>query len=179
MTHGLLKINGELLEASCSCCKETLYDYERHLVDINVWPLEEKMRGCSVNTMLDRLEKFSFSAKEKACGRCRKFYTSEVAGLVLKVRKYFDGLCLDCMDKSKSKYSDDHEDYWAHDEMGQRDWSRHCRVTHGQPSWYFSFMGRKEDRDSFNRREKKLASAHRRRYRRWNDPDSESSSDSD
>jgi hypothetical protein len=36
------------------------------------------------------------------------------------------------------------EDYWRHNEFGYYRHRGTCRVSHGQPTWYFSFMGRKE-----------------------------------
>ncbi|KAI1287747.1 hypothetical protein F5Y03DRAFT_380293 [Xylaria venustula] len=57
-----------------------------------------------------------------------------------KVRDNFDGLCLDCMHKFKT--GDDNCDYFAHDRPGHYD--HNCRVRHKQPTWYFSYMGRKE-----------------------------------
>ncbi|KAI0477008.1 hypothetical protein F4859DRAFT_521578 [Xylaria cf. heliscus] len=65
---------------------------------------------------------------------------SEVLSASDRVRKNFDGLCLDCMHKFKT--GDDDSDYFAHDKPGNHD--RGCRVRHGQPTWYFSYMGRKE-----------------------------------
>ncbi|KAI1115021.1 hypothetical protein F5Y14DRAFT_450380 [Nemania sp. NC0429] len=58
-----------------------------------------------------------------------------------RVRGNFGGLCLDCMHKFKNG-GDDDDDYFAHDRPGNHD--RGCRVRHGQPTWYFSYMGRRE-----------------------------------
>ena len=46
------------------------------------------------------------------------------------------------MDASNPKLSSDDEDYWHHDD---RDipWNDGCRINHDQPTWYFSFMGRR------------------------------------
>lgn len=46
------------------------------------------------------------------------------------------------MDASKPKIGDADEDYWRHEE--DEKWDDGCRISHGQPTWYFSFMGRKE-----------------------------------
>ena len=51
--------------------------------------------------------------------------------------------CTDCMNISKPKLGDADEDYWHHSDLGVG-WDKGCRIRHGQPSWYFSFMGRKE-----------------------------------
>ena len=54
------------------------------------------------------------------------------------VRKYFDGLCLDCMDYTQAKFADEDDDYWNHLVHGVQ-WDMNCRVKHGQATWYFSF----------------------------------------
>lgn len=48
----------------------------------------------------------------------------------------------DCMRASSIEAED--EDYWRHAETGYYRSRGICRVSHGQPTWYFSFMGRKE-----------------------------------
>ena len=47
------------------------------------------------------------------------------------------------MDASKPKYRDADEDYWNHAKSNVA-WDLSCRIRHGQPSWYFSFLGRKQ-----------------------------------
>lgn len=64
-----------------------------------------------------------------------------------RVRGYFDGLCLDCLDRSKPKLGDADKDYWRHATLKEHEWVRGCRFPHKQSTWYFSFNGRKEDRD--------------------------------
>jgi len=63
------------------------------------------------------------------------------------------------MDASKPKLRDSDEDYWAH-ARPQYAWDSECRVDHGQPTWYFSFMGR---------REKMIQWTHKKRKRRDSD----------
>lgn len=47
-----------------------------------------------------------------------------------------------CMNSSQSKTGDSDEDYWFHDQM--KYWDNGCKFRHGQPTWYFSFMGRRD-----------------------------------
>lgn len=47
------------------------------------------------------------------------------------------------MSSSKPKLGDADEDYWCHASLGVH-WDHGCRVKHQQPTWYFSFMGRKQ-----------------------------------
>lgn len=37
------------------------------------------------------------------------------------------------------------QDYWFH-HLWKESYDRKCRISHGDPTWYFSFMGRKEKR---------------------------------
>ena len=78
-------------------------------------------------------------------------------GLVILARdkalEYFDGLCLDCMDHSNPKMDDDTDDvYWEHNKL--RKWDLRCRTSHGEPTWYYSYMGRKETQNLKLRKER-------------------------
>ena len=97
--------------------------------------------------ILDRLEKFKFEAKPSACVTCRKDYKAMVTRSQEYVECYFDGLCLDCLDRSKPKLRDPDLDYWRHHKLKENQWINGCRFPHKQPTWYFSFNGRKEERD--------------------------------
>ena len=150
--RGLFRPCEHLFSTDCKCRKETLYDYQKHLVDIDVWPLETVFQKTPMNEILDRLNKFNFEAKPTACGTCRRDFRGKVKDIGEQVRRYFDGLCLDCLDRSRPKLGDPDMDYWRHHTLKENEWITGCRFSHKQPSWYFSFMGRKEDRDRFMRR---------------------------
>ena len=49
---------------------------------------------------------------------------------------------LDCMNASDPKLGDADEDYWHHSKLSVH-WDAGCRIRHAQPSWYFSFLGRR------------------------------------
>lgn len=102
-----------------------------------------------MNEILNRLQKFKFEAKSSACGTCRRNYKGCVEEIGEYVGCYFDGLCLDCLDRSEPKLGDLDMDYWRHHTIKEDEWIRGCRFRHKQPTWYFSFNGRKEDRDRF------------------------------
>ena len=70
----------------------------------------------------------------------------------MRTGAYYDGMCLDCMDRLKPKTGDGDDDYWQHNNFRDEDgWFEGCRIKHKQPSWYFSFMGRKEDKDTLQK----------------------------
>ena len=125
------------------------------MYDIEVWPLERTCQRSPMDTILKRLDDFSFAAEKGACHNCSKDYKTLVKAGQRKTRLYFDGLCLDCMDRTKPVTRDEDMDYWQHDILGESDSIRGCRSgDHGEPTWYFSFMGRTEIRDRFLRNQR-------------------------
>ena len=148
----LFRPNEDLLQASCKCKERTLFGYEKAMYNIEVWPLERTCQKSAMRTILQRLDNFSFAVEEGACQSCRKDYKETVKAAQTKTSEYFDGLCLDCMDRTKPVTRDEDMDYWQHDTLGESDFIDHCRVgRHGEPTWYFSFMGRTEIRNRFLR----------------------------
>ena len=107
-----------------------------------------------MTAILDRLKNFKFEAKSSACGTCRRDYKVTVSSIENYVRHYFDGLCLDCLDRSKPKLGDTDMDYWRHHKVKEHEWVKGCRFRHKQPTWYFSFNGRKEERDRLMKEKK-------------------------
>jgi hypothetical protein len=55
------------------------------------------------------------------------------------------------MCSSKTKNDEDRQ-YWNWSQTGRYAYNTHCRIKHGQPTWYFSFMGRKEKMASFQKK---------------------------
>ena len=103
-------------------------------------------------TVLGLLEKFSYEAKKDACVRyCRKDFKAIVKAAQTKTKNYLDGLCLDCMDKSNPVTGNADTDYWKHNKLDMSDFVRDCRIKHQEPTWYFSFMGRRDAMDRFQR----------------------------
>ena len=67
------------------------------------------------------------------------------------------------MDASKPKLSSEDEDYWKHTKL-DIPWDAGCRISHDQPTWYFSFMGRKAKMMEW--RKEKQQNGGRSHYRR-------------
>ena len=147
LRRGLFGPSEELHRLTCKCRVSTAFGYEDALMKLELWPSKRLMEKGSVRDILNALLQFRYEAPSTACVLCHMNFMGKIRRVHDNVEKSFDGLCLDCMDRSKSKLRDHHEDYWHHDRMEERGYSRHCRFTHGQPTWYFSFLGRKEDRD--------------------------------
>ncbi|KAL8707728.1 MAG: hypothetical protein Q9220_007308 [cf. Caloplaca sp. 1 TL-2023] len=152
----LYRPNDKLLQAFCPCRKETLYDYEKALTDIQVWPLEKVAQHTAIQTIIKRLHAFIYAAKSTGCRTCRMDFSNMVSSAGSLTHRYFDGLCLDCMDRSKSK--DEDGDYWIHQDFNEMDHIKCVRGLHIQSTWYFSYMGRRQRRDRM-RRDKHMARA--------------------
>lgn len=108
-----------------------------------IWPLHEHHKK-SVQEVLDSdgFQNWSVDIPDGACMSCRSALSSStVKALHTKITADFHGICVDCMKMTKGK--DVHEDYWEHDR--EKQWDLGCSIHHGQPTWYFSFMGRKTD----------------------------------
>ncbi len=129
-------------DASCACRKGTLYDYQNALFVTGIWPLEETFIKTPMDQILSKLSFFKYVRTGALCGTCSKDYKTAVRSAKRNTESYFEGLCLDCMNKERPKLRDDDEDYWNHNKM-KDNWDEGCRAQHGQPTWYFSFMGRK------------------------------------
>jgi hypothetical protein len=116
------------------------------LVKVQVYPLETVFPKTSMNTLLSRLGSFDLGATG-ACYTCNIDWKQQAKQAKTITQGYFDGLCLDCMDKSKpprGKNSD--ELYWTHLSSENGKWDKNCRIPHGEPSWYMSWCGRDEHR---------------------------------
>ncbi|KAI1129577.1 hypothetical protein F5Y10DRAFT_263964 [Nemania abortiva] len=147
------------------CLDVMVFSHKRSLLITGIkslFSLADRKR--TLNQLLDNLDKYEFSLAKiepqhpgeninsswstKLCHDCTgerlsheaAKLTSKVLSASERVRENFGGLCLDCMHKFRNGNDDD--DYFMHDKRGHHDHS--CRVKHGQPTWYFSYMGRKE-----------------------------------
>ena len=131
---------------TCSCWQKTSAEYLAALVKCEVYPLEESFPKNSVTQTFDRLEGFGHTSAAKDCRSCNVNWPECVSSACEIVSGYFDGLCLDCMDHSKPKGADEDEDYWTHDFKPSRRWDQNCRIKHGEPTWYHSWLGRDDRR---------------------------------
>ncbi|KAL8828413.1 MAG: hypothetical protein Q9170_006612 [Blastenia crenularia] len=145
----LFEVTATLFQADCRCKEKTLFGYEKALYDVHAWPLSSEVLRNTIRIVLDRLKQFRYRTAPGACQSCNRNYERIVRQARENTETYFDGLCLDCLDRSKPKTENEDTDYWRHHTLQPGQWDAGCRVSHGQPSWYFSFMGRKEDRDAF------------------------------
>jgi hypothetical protein len=156
---------------NCSVNEKSLKAYIEGIKLTKIWPLET-MHTRSNEDIVESPGFVNWKCKipEGACYSCRsKLEGSHIEKTGDKIRDYWDGLCLDCMDISAPKTGDLNTDYWLHNKL--EDWDRNCRISHTRNTWYFSFMGRSEIMSSFNREQQQRKKAARlaARPRRFSD----------
>ncbi|THV51991.1 hypothetical protein BGAL_0092g00040 [Botrytis galanthina] len=160
LIRGLFDPLEEFTKCECACSARSLMSYVTAITKTGIWPLQACWKK-SVQDILNSpgLKKFSPKVPKGSCRKCiTLLQTKSAQKIATKVQFAFHGLCLDCMDASKvttrtngnPRRANEDEDgagmstsdqaYWEHDRMGE--WSLDCRISHGQPTWYFSFMGR-------------------------------------
>ncbi|CZR57067.1 uncharacterized protein PAC_06956 [Phialocephala subalpina] len=140
--------------SSCSCKMEGYFQYGLALDKTGVWPLEEVMHGrdaFSLQQILQGLGRFGYKAPNETCNLCSQDFATTVVGpTVDRVQRNFEGLCLDCIDKGEKRDWD--FEYRYH--QARRVWDMAeagCRFEHSEPTWYFSWMARKQAADFFER----------------------------
>jgi len=148
--RGIWEYVGQLLEDSgikrnCGKWASTAGHYFAALVKIEAYPLEKHFPKNSVNKLLERLEMFHMGPIG-TCFKCCIDWNSKVKEARKSTRRYFDGLCIDCMDRSRPKRDNTDLDYWKQAESINGRWDHNCRILHGEPSWYVSWCGRDEHR---------------------------------
>ncbi|KAF1975991.1 hypothetical protein BU23DRAFT_578813 [Bimuria novae-zelandiae CBS 107.79] len=136
----VLRFNTE----KCDCWDATIGQYLAALVKIDAFPIENAVTRSSFQAIIDRMKEFKYDYTP-ACPRCRSIDFAYVVQLTHQAAlSYFDGLCLDCMDRSKPKSKDLDDEYWRINANVDHRWDSRCRTRHGQPSWYVSWLGRED-----------------------------------
>ncbi|KAF2441643.1 hypothetical protein P171DRAFT_456641 [Karstenula rhodostoma CBS 690.94] len=135
----------------CSCWDATIGQYLAALVKIDAFTIEDALQRSSFQEILDRMKEFTFDYNP-ACRRCRSIDWVYVVQMTRQAAQgYFDGLCLDCMDRSKPKGKDLDDEYWRINSSVKNRWDSRCRVPHKQATWYVSWLGRDDIRQKLLR----------------------------
>lgn len=145
---GLWQCMDVLLRARCFCKDATFFQYNLHLMLTGAWPLEQTWNSIPVGEILHRLDSFLYEPDVRDCRTCTgKSFTDLVDRATEGTRNHFDGLCLDCLNVSADRNTEKY--YWEQDRKYQ--WSKNCRVTHQESSWYYSFCGREDSRRKYQK----------------------------
>jgi hypothetical protein len=135
----------------CTSWQKSFAAYFFGLDAIDVWPLELHWPKHSVSSILSLLQTFSCE-ETGCCDICRVDWEPVVQGAAEIAERYFGGLCIDCMDRSRlPKGRDPDETYWAENGVVEGRWDKGCRIRHGQPTWYHSWCGRDEHKQKLVR----------------------------
>jgi hypothetical protein len=142
---------------ACTCGEwaSTAGHYFAALVDTDAYPLEKSFSKTSVVNILSRLKTFSMR-HQGTCKLCSVDWADQVASARTATMRNFDGLCVDCMDRSRPKREKEDIDYWRQLESIDGRWDANRRVKHGEPSWYISWCGRGEHRQKLVDRHKEV-----------------------
>jgi hypothetical protein len=121
------------------------------LTKIDTFPVEDVFSYSSIQQITDRLGEFKYDFVP-ACKRCRGMdWVTVVLKAKANTEKYFDGLCLDCMDRSKQKGKNLDDEYWGHNESVDGRWDTRCRFRHNRSTWYVSWLGHPDIREKMMR----------------------------
>lgn len=125
--------------------------YEKALSLIFAEPQEENnAEKKSVNMLLAMIAKLRFDPGPPACEKfCRQEFGNRVHVAMAYMHIQFQGLCLDCINRSTPKSDNVDLDFWILDSVPPSDGVGKCRLQHLEPTRYFSYMGPEEARDRF------------------------------
>jgi len=130
---GLYPKEREFLYGECPCHKDGLVAYKIALGKTGVWPLEDVMHGKDAKSISDILKsivaKFKYYPPNRTCRLCSTDITNRIIKpAITRVRKNFEGLCIDCIKNPVDR------------EGRESGYDKHCRIEHGQPTWWFSWL---------------------------------------
>jgi hypothetical protein len=129
--------NGERFE--CRHWDAVVGQYFAALVRTEVYPLEYSFSKHSIYELLNMLDDFVMRRPPLGCDICTWDWKRQIEDAQTKIPTFFQGLCIDCMNKSKAKHGNVDKDYWKG--LGNVDgrWDKGCRLTHGETTWYVSW----------------------------------------
>ncbi|KAI4629172.1 uncharacterized protein J4E87_003433 [Alternaria ethzedia] len=135
----------------CSCWDATIGRYQLALTKCDAWPVDDVLNYSSIGQVVRRLKAFDYAYTAK-CNRCRSIdWESTVLKAMSNTLGYFNGMCLDCMDRSKPRGDNLDDEYEKHNQSVGGRWDTKCRIKHGQPTWYISWLGRPDLREKILR----------------------------
>lgn len=135
----------------CQCWDSTIGQYLASLTRVNVFPVEDALSHPSITQICQRLKDFKYAYKP-TCRRCQSLdWLSTVLKAKTNTEAYFQGLCLDCMNRNKPKGGNVDEKYWNLIASVHGEWDTKCRIKHDQSTWYVSWQGRPDIREKLMR----------------------------
>ncbi|KAF1812596.1 hypothetical protein P152DRAFT_473745 [Eremomyces bilateralis CBS 781.70] len=144
-------------DANCIYKSQTVGCYVEALIQHGVFPVHEATQRMSISEILQKLRTFRMPALA-GCRTCARMLEDMVHLLASHAHRYFDGLCIDCMEKDHAihPFVEDLNlrDIWVRPTKRIRklqakvrthnDCSLECSFEHGNASWYYSYMCRED-----------------------------------
>lgn len=123
--------------ARCTCRKRTAFDYEDALVALGCWPVMNALNMLTLAEYMDKLTQFTFTPEATRCdsGACHQDFRKAVDVSVDRAKYYFQGLCLDCMNRSKSSTGQSNGEYIEKNSPYKGCWDMDCRFGHKRETW--------------------------------------------
>jgi hypothetical protein len=135
----------------CTCWDSTVGRYFHALTKIDVFPVEDVISYSSIQQIIERLGTFKYT-HEPVCNRRRSIdWESIVRAAKSHTENYFDGMCLECMDRSKPQSENLDDENWKHNTDVNGRWDTRCRIKHNQSTWYVFWLGRPHGREKILR----------------------------
>ncbi|KAH7094428.1 hypothetical protein FB567DRAFT_3267 [Paraphoma chrysanthemicola] len=135
----------------CDCWDATIGRYQYALTKCEAWPVDDVLLSSSISQIVNRLKGFKYDYTPK-CQRCRNHdWETIVLRAQSNTNGYFNGICLDCQDRSKPRGDSIDDEYEKHNSSEGGRWDTRCRIKHGQPTWYISWLGRPDIREKILR----------------------------
>ena len=136
---------------NCPCWRAVTTQFLGELILFEAWPLDDVFPRWSVMEILGRLQNFQFHFSP-CCNRCRNMdWVTIVKQAVQDTIADFQGLCIDCMDRSKNKKEEPGASYWAANRNALGQWDSQCRVKHKYSTWMFSWCGRADHKEKLRK----------------------------
>lgn len=118
----------------CSCWDATIGRYQLALTKCDAWPVDDVLNYSSIGQVVRRLKAFDYAYTPK-CNRCCSIdWETIVFKAISNTLGYFNGMCLDCMYRSKPRGDNLDEEYETHNQPVGGRWDTQCRIKHGQPT---------------------------------------------
>ena len=104
---------------------------------LGCWPVDKAVQKYPITEIIVELEKFEFTPKTKSCdsNACYHDFKNSVNIAIRKAKFAFEGLCLDCMERSQAD-EQPRQDYIEKNSPYKGCWDIGCRFGHGRASWY-------------------------------------------
>ncbi|KAH6680278.1 hypothetical protein B0J14DRAFT_578254 [Halenospora varia] len=127
---GLFDPLNEFCRAHCPGREASIAAYLEGVKRTAIWPIENQHRKANKDILNSPgFTNWQVTIPPNACTSC----IARLSGAHLRTidrdnTNYWQGLCLDCMDISKTKARDLDSEYWEH--ARDREYSEHCRIWH-------------------------------------------------